>query len=71
MAKTKDVKSKKGIGKFVKDVRQEYRNVNWPTKDEVFSSTIVVIVFVVVISTFLGFADYSILKLINLILGIN
>lgn len=56
---------------FLKEVKQEYKNVNWPTKDQVISSTGVVLFFVFVVSIFLGFIDYGILKLINLLLGIG
>jgi len=56
---------------FFKEVRQEYKNVNWPTKEQVVSSTGVVIFFTLVMSLFLGLSDYGILKLINLILGIE
>ncbi len=56
---------------FFKEVKQEYKNVNWPTKDDVLSSTGVVIFFVVAVSLFLGLVDYGVIKLINLILGMS
>lgn len=62
---------KEGKRSFFKEVRQEYKNVNWPTKEQVVSSTGVVIFFTLAASAFLGLADYGILKLINLILGIK
>lgn len=65
-------KSKKPAKKsFFKEVKQEYKNVNWPTKDQVISSTGVVLFFVAVLSIFLGAVDFGLLKLINLILGID
>lgn len=62
---------KKNKRSFFKEVRQEYKNVNWPTKEQVVSSTGVVIFFTLIMSLFLGLSDYGILKLINLILGIE
>lgn len=61
---------KSGKKSFFREVKQEYKNVNWPTKDQVLSSTGVVIFFVTVVSLFLGVVDYGVLKLINLILGL-
>jgi len=62
---------KEGKKSFFREVKQEYKNVSWPSKEQVISSTGVVIFYVLVISLFLGLADYSILKLMNLILGIK
>ncbi len=56
---------------FFKEVKQEYKNVNWPTKDQVLSSTGVVLVFVAVFSIFLGLVDFGVDKIVKLILGIN
>lgn len=62
---------KKSKRSFFKEVKQEYKNVSWPSKEQVVSSTGVVIFFVVLISLFLGFVDYSVIELINIILGIG
>jgi len=55
---------------FFSEVKQEYKNVSWPAKDQVISSTGVVIFLVIVLSLFLGLADLGIIQLINLIIGI-
>jgi preprotein translocase subunit SecE len=62
---------KGGKKSFIREVKQEYKNVNWPSKDQVLSSTGVVLFFVFVMSIFLGLVDYGILNLIHLILGIG
>ncbi|HOJ49584.1 MAG TPA: preprotein translocase subunit SecE [Spirochaetota bacterium] len=55
---------------FFSEVKQEYKNVSWPSKDQVISSTGVVIFFVIVISIFLGLIDLGIIKLIDFIIGL-
>ena len=42
---------------FIKDVRLEFTKVSWPTRNEVRSSTVVVIVTVIIISIFIGIVD--------------
>ena len=54
---------KKSKRSFFKEVKQEYKNVSWPSKEQVVSSTGVVIFFVVLISLFLGFVDYSVIEI--------
>ncbi|MBW7857063.1 MAG: preprotein translocase subunit SecE [Leptonema sp. (in: Bacteria)] len=44
--------------KFLKEVREELRHVVWPGKEEIRSSTIVVLLTVIVISVFLYSTDY-------------
>lgn len=43
--------------KFIKETRSELRKVIWPTKDEVLSSTIVVLWVTIAISIFLFITD--------------
>lgn len=43
--------------KFIRESRDELRKVVWPGRDEVFSSTVVVLVAVIVISLFLFTVD--------------
>jgi preprotein translocase subunit SecE len=48
--------------KFLKEVRQEMRKVTWPSKNEMTSATIVVIVSTLILAFFLGFVDYLLAK---------
>jgi preprotein translocase subunit SecE len=43
---------------FYLDVRSEMRKVSWPSRQEVMSTTIVVIVAVFFFGLYLGFVDY-------------
>src|SRR5258708_3135049 len=51
-----------GIGQFLHDVRMEKRQVTWPTRDEVRSTTAVVIITVFFFGLFLYFVDLGVQK---------
>jgi len=54
---------------FLKEVRQELRKVDWPTRQETVAYTIVVLVSVVVLTSFVFGLDYGFSKLIVKLLG--
>lgn len=54
---------------FLLDARAELKKVTWPTRKQTLASTMVVIVVVFIVSTFLGLVDFGLVKLIKLILG--
>ncbi|MBK5092219.1 MAG: preprotein translocase subunit SecE [Actinobacteria bacterium] len=62
---------KKGIWErivqFLKDVRIELKKVIWPSKSEVVNYTIVVLVTVTVVTTFILVLDLILSKLLQLI----
>ncbi len=54
---------------FLRESRVELRKVTWPTPKEALASTSVVIVVVIIVSTFLGVIDFGLTKLVRLVLG--
>ena len=46
-------------GTFMREVRGELRRVNWPTRSEVFNYSVVVLVAIVILTTFIGGLDYG------------
>ena len=46
------------IRKFFEEARQEFRHVNWPTRNEAIRLTTVVISISIGIALFLGACDY-------------
>lgn len=52
---------------FFKESYAELRKVTWPSREEVASSTKVVLVSVILIAAALGFIDFAIFKGIDLI----
>ena len=46
-----------GLGGFVDGVREELKQVTWPTREEVFGSVLVVFVGVALMAVFIGIID--------------
>lgn len=57
------------IKQFLKDAKTELKKVVWPTPKQALVSTSVVVVFVIILSVFLGVMDFCLTKIIKLILG--
>ncbi len=53
---------------FLREVRVEVRKVTWPTKAELYESTMVVLVTVVIISCFIFAVDFVVGHVITRIL---
>ena len=57
------------IGKFLGQVKTEMGKVAWPSKDELISSTVVVIVTTILLGIFIGVCDLILSRGINLLIG--
>lgn len=55
------------IGRYFREVRSELRKVVWPTRQELITYTVVVLVVVAVVSAFLGIVDIAVSELLTLI----
>lgn len=59
--------AKKGIvykiSRYIKSVRSELRKVTWPTRKEVITYTIIVIVLALILSLIMGVADIALQQL--------
>jgi preprotein translocase subunit SecE len=53
---------------FLKEVRVEVRKVTWPSKAELWESTLVVLVTVLIISMFIAVVDRAVSVLVTQIL---
>lgn len=53
---------------FIAESYAELKKVNWPTKDEVVSQTVVVVFSLVVVSAVLALVDFCSLQLITKII---
>ena len=56
---------------FVQEVRQEVSKVTWPTRKEVWITTVAVLIMVTLASIFFMLADQAMAALVQLILGIG
>jgi preprotein translocase subunit SecE len=54
---------------FVKEAWQELKKVHWPSRKETYSATVIVIVAVVVVATFLGLVDFALSYAMQYIMG--
>lgn len=57
------------ISKFLKEVRLEMQKITWSTREEVITSTIVVVVVSLLLAIFIGAVDLGFSNLANLLLG--
>ncbi|MDD2391235.1 MAG: preprotein translocase subunit SecE [Desulfobacterales bacterium] len=53
---------------FLREVKIELKKVTWPSRKQTIGSTVVVLIFVIIVSAFLGLVDISLTNLIRLIL---
>lgn len=53
---------------FFRGVKVELKKVTWPNRKQTTGTTLVVIIFVFVVAAFLGLFDYSLSKLVQVVL---
>jgi len=53
------------LGKFFREVRAEFKRVQWPGRRELVSLTIAVLVYVALVTAFLGLIDLGLSSVIN------
>lgn len=59
------------IGKWFRDLRVEFKNVTWPTKQTVLTNTSVVLSVIVIGSAFIGLLDTGLLELVKFLIGLS
>jgi preprotein translocase subunit SecE len=59
----------KKIFSFLKESRAELKKVNWPSKDEVLTSTRVVIISILIIAAAIALVDYVLKTVIFAVIG--
>ena len=63
-ARQQEKRKRTGARQFLKEVRQELRKVDWPTRRELVTYTVVVIVTITVLTAFVAALDYVFGRLI-------
>jgi preprotein translocase subunit SecE len=61
---------KKGLTKFMRDVRVEMGKVTWPTRKDLAQSTLVVLVAVGIATVYTGVLDFVFAKAVDVILSV-
>ena len=59
------------IGRWFRDLRVEFKNVTWPTKQTVITNTSVVLSVIVIGSAFIGLLDTGLLELVKFLIGLS
>ncbi|NAZ23256.1 MAG: preprotein translocase subunit SecE [Thermocrinis sp.] len=59
------------IKNFLRSVKQELDRVSWPSKDLAIKATISVIIFALVIGTYLWILDIVFVRIINFLLSLR
>ena len=54
---------------FIKETRQELNKVTWPTRDELWQSTSLVIVTTFIMAVFIGVVDFFLSIVMRVFLG--
>jgi len=56
------------ISNFFTEVTVELKKVSWPTRNELIGSTLIVIVSIAIMATYIGICDFIFSKAIHLII---
>ncbi len=57
------------IKNFVREARAELKKVTWPTRKQIWYWTLIVIIFTLVVSLYLGVVDFLLAWLFSALLG--
>ena len=63
-AQSQEKRKRTGARQFLREVRQELKKVDWPTRRELISYTTVVLVTIIVMTSFVFGLDYAFTKLL-------
>jgi preprotein translocase subunit SecE len=61
----------KDTGQFFREVKVELQKVTFPTRQETVSSTVVVLVLTFIIGAYLGFSDWALSRLVQMLLQVG
>jgi len=69
-ARTTKSGEKRGLMKFLRDVRIELGKVTWPTRKDLMQSTLVVLVAVAIATVYTGALDFVFAKTVDVVLSV-
>ena len=59
------------ITKYIKEVRAEIRKVTWPSRQEVFRLSAIVLIVLVIMSIFMALVDFAFSRLMQAIISLG
>lgn len=60
----------KGVGRFFLNMKHELKKVTWPTKKEMINYSVVVFVFMIIMTIVIGVFDFAASWLVDLIVSL-
>lgn len=70
MAKAQAVKEPNVVVRYYRETVGELKKVVWPTREEAFRLTYIVLVVITVMAAILGTADYVFTQLVRVVIGL-
>lgn len=58
------------LTEYFKDTKAELKHVNWPSRRQILSSTVVIIILSVIVGYYLGVFDFIFSKLLGQVISI-
>jgi preprotein translocase subunit SecE len=68
---TREQRERTRPGQFLKEMRDELRKVHWPTRQEVVHYSLVVLVFLVVVTAIVAAVDWGFAKAVLWLFGVE
>lgn len=59
------------VAQFFREVKAELQKVTFPTRQETFGSTIVVLVLTTLIAIYLGLSDWALSRIVKMLLQVG
>jgi preprotein translocase subunit SecE len=56
---------------FFREVKVELQKVTFPTRQETFGSTVVVLVITLIVASYLGFSDWALSRIVKMLLQVG
>jgi preprotein translocase subunit SecE len=56
---------------FFREVKVELQKVTFPSRQETFGSTVVVLVITLIVASYLGFSDWALSRIVKMLLQVG
>lgn len=60
-------KKKKGLKNFFSEIKSELKKVTWPTKSQLINNTLIILIFIAVVTAILAILDVAFFKLVGFV----
>lgn len=60
-------KKKKGLKNFFSEIKSELKKVTWPTKSQLINNTLIILIFIAIVTAILAILDVAFFKLVGFV----